>query len=129
MFSSKKRKEAGNHSLPPYKYERDGTLVQPTYAKNTKVIESYWITPGLSRVSIIRNEAYEYVYYTHEPTLTEFEAELLDRLHSGVRDLLIIKEIVVKDRKQALYEAIDVLIEEYHLGIDVEPASVYKIRY
>ncbi|MDO5844843.1 MAG: type II/IV secretion system ATPase subunit, partial [Methanocorpusculum sp.] len=116
-------------SIPEYDYREVGPLVFPKHDPVDTILESYWIEPGLSRISIVRTQDYENVYITHEPALTDFEKYLLERLHSGVRDLLIIKEIRVEDKIKTLYEAIDILIEGYKLDTEIEPETIYKIRY
>jgi flagellar protein FlaI len=130
MFGRNKKDQKepeGETLLPEYDYARDGPLVFPKLRKTDVVLEAYWIEPGLTRVSIIRSSEYENIYIAHEPALTPFEAELLERLQPAVRDLLIMKDIDVTDMKLALYEAIDYLINSY--GLPVENASIYKIRY
>ncbi len=130
MFGKKKREEANEdvyETLPEYDFERDGPLVSPKLRKTDEVLEAYWIEPGLTRVSIIRTAEYENVYIAHEPALTPFEAELLERLQPAVRDLLILKDVEVNDMQEVLYESIDLLLESYN--VDITNATVYKMRY
>ena len=130
MFGKKKTEKTEKDvpvTLPEYDYARDGSLVFPKLRKADVVIEAYWIEPGISRVSIIRSSEYENIYITHEPALTPFEAELLERLQPAVRDVLIMKDVAVDDMKQTLYEAIDFLIDRY--GLIVENSTIYKLRY
>ncbi|MEA5086446.1 MAG: ATPase, T2SS/T4P/T4SS family [Methanocorpusculum sp.] len=130
MFGRKKKEETKEdeiETLPEYDFERDGSLVSPKLRKTDEVLEAYWIEPGLTRVTIIRTSEYENVYIAHEPGLTPFEADLLERLQPAVRDLLIQKDIDMSDMKEVLYESIDYLLDSYDLPIT--NATVYKLRY
>ncbi|MDO9523332.1 MAG: type II/IV secretion system ATPase subunit [Methanocorpusculum sp.] len=130
MFGKKNKEESEEElypTLPEYDFERDGSLVSPKLRKTDEVLEAYWIEPGLTRVSIIRTAEYENIYIAHEPALTPFEAELLERLQPAVRDLLIMKDIELNDRKEVLYESIDYLLDSYDLPLT--NATVYKMRY
>lgn len=130
MFGKKKKEETNEaeyETLPEYDFERDGSLVSPKLRKTDEVLEAYWVEPGLTRVSIIRTSEYENVYIAHEPGLTPFEAELLERLQPAVRDLLIQKDIEMSEMKDVLYESIDYLLDSYDLPIT--NATVYKLRY
>ena len=130
MFGKKKREETKEdeyETLPEYDFERDGSLVSPKLRKTDEVLEAYWIEPGLTRVTIIRTSEYENVYIAHEPGLTPFEADLLERLQPAVRDLLILKDIEMTEMKDVLYESIDYLLDSYDLPIT--NATVYKLRY
>ncbi|ABN07624.1 type II secretion system protein E [Methanocorpusculum labreanum Z] len=130
MFGRKNKEEAQEEipdTLPEYDFERDGSLVSPKLRKTDEILEAYWIEPGLTRVTIIRTAEYENVYIAHEPALTHFEAELLERLQPAVRDLLIMKDIELNDMMEVLYESIDLLLDSYDLNIT--NATVYKMRY
>jgi len=130
MFGKKNKEESEEElysTLPEYDFERDGSLVSPKLRKTDEVLEAYWIEPGLTRVTIIRTAEYENIYIAHEPALTPFEAELLERLQPGVRDLLIMKDIELNDRKEVLYESIDYLLDSYDLPLTNN--TVYKMRY
>ena len=130
MFGRKNKEEAQEdvyETLPEYDFERDGSLVSPKLRKTDEILEAYWIEPGLTRVTIIRTAEYENVYIAHEPALTYFEAELLERLQPAVRDLLIMKDIELNDMLEVLYESIDLLLDSYDL--DITNSTVYKMRY
>ncbi len=106
MFGRKNKEEAQEdiyETLPEYDFERDGSLVSPKLRKTDEILEAYWIEPGLTRVTIIRTAEYENVYIAHEPALTYFKAELLERLQPAVRDLLIMKDIELNDMLEVLY--------------------------
>ncbi len=130
MFGKKNKEESEEElypTLPEYDFERDGSLVFPKLRKTDEILEAYWIDPGLTRVIIIRTAEYEKIYIAHEPALTPFEAEVLERLQPGVRDLLIMKDIELNDRKEVLYESIDYLLDSYDLPLTNN--TVYKMWY
>ncbi|HJJ30127.1 MAG TPA: type II/IV secretion system ATPase subunit, partial [Methanocorpusculum sp.] len=130
MFGKKKNKDTEEEisaTLPEYNFERDGSLVNPKLRTTDEVLEAYWIEPGLTRVSIVRTTEYENIYIAHEPALTPFEADLLERIQPAVRDMLILKDVEVNDMKEVLYELIDHLLESYDLPLTV--GTVYKLRY
>jgi len=67
-------------------------------------------------------EANEHYYHVVEPTLDEFERDLLDRLFEDVRDPLIYRADVDEVPEDALIEELRARIEEY--GVLVEPGDV-----
>ena len=59
------------------------------------------------------------MYLLFEPSLSEFEYELLERLHEDLRDVLILSsEEVRKDRRHILLEKMYGLIDDYGLTLD-----------
>ena len=71
------------------------------FRKITSRIDEYWIEKGQSLVLIALNKkTNQNEYLLFEPSLSEFEYELLERLHEDLRDVLILSsEEVRKDRK------------------------------
>ncbi|WP_338095232.1 type II/IV secretion system ATPase subunit [Methanorbis rubei] len=91
-------------------------------------VESYWAVPGLSLVVIVNTPENENLYLLYEPSLTPFEKEVLERLYSGVRNILILEDIYNESEKaSALYDAMDKYLERF--DIELPLVSIYKIRY
>ncbi|MDV0442451.1 hypothetical protein McpAg1_16940 [Methanocorpusculaceae archaeon Ag1] len=124
VFDKKTEKEP----IPDYCFERDGALVSPVLDPNNTPVELYWAVPGLSLVAIVRTPENENLYLVYEPSLTPFEKEVLERLYSGVRNILILEDVYNEDDKaNALYRAMDKYMERF--GIELPLVSIYKIRY
>lgn len=124
IFKQKGERE----TLPEYDFERDGPLVDPQYNPAFKLIESYWIQPGLVKVVVVNSPANEYQYLVFEPEMTPFEKDMLERLYEGARELVILKDVSTKgDMVALLYEAIDQVLERHQLDLSSE--TIYKFRY
>jgi len=92
--------------------------------------ERYWVNEPFAFVSVIYdNRAREHTYLLCEPLLTDFEAELLERLYSDLRDILMRSEIqsASADRRAVLQARCDMLLGIY--GIRLEPAARQKLFY
>ena len=69
-----------------YDFERDGTLVTPRLTDNYELVDQYWIEKGRSLVIIALNRrTNQKEYLLFEPTLSDFEYELLERLYEDLR--------------------------------------------
>jgi flagellar protein FlaI len=93
-------------------------------------IERYWVNEPYAFVSILYdNRAKAHTYLLCEPMLSEFEAELLERLYNDLRDILIRSEInsEVNDRKAVLGSQCDQLLGIY--GIRLDERSRHKLIY
>ena len=67
-------------------------------------------------------------YHLFEPSLSDFEYELLERLHEDLRDVLILtSEEIKKDRKRILLEKVQALLDDY--GLELEASTLFKLRY
>ena len=112
-----------------YDFERDGTLVTPRLTDNYELVDQYWIEKGRSLVIIALNKrTNQKEYLLFEPTLSDFEYELLERLYEDLRDVLILSSDEIKrDRKRILMEKMHALIDDY--GISLEVSTVYKLQY
>ncbi|OPX64206.1 MULTISPECIES: type II/IV secretion system ATPase subunit [unclassified Methanoregula] len=112
-----------------YDFERDGTLVTPRLADNYELVDQYWIEKGRSLVIIALNRrTNQREYLLFEPTLSDFEYELLERLYEDLRDVLILSSDEIKvDRKRILLEKMHALIDDY--GISLENSTLYKLQY
>ena len=84
-----------------YDFERDGTLVTPRLTDNYELVDQYWIEKGRSLVIIALNKrTNQQEYLLFEPTLSDFEYELLERLYEDLRDVLILSSDEIKKRSQ-----------------------------
>jgi len=112
-----------------YDFERDGTLVTPRLTDNFELVDQYWIEKGRSLVIIALNKrTNQKEYLLFEPTLSDFEYELLERLYEDLRDVLILSsDEIKKDRKRILLEKMHSLIDDY--GISLELSTLYKLQY
>lgn len=126
---SKKRSAKKGAVLSQYNYSKDGPLFSFNHKPEDTVLESYDISKGLSCVSIVRNRDFEIGYVIFEPDLNEFEADLLARLRTQARDLLISKEIDSSDKRLFVHKAVEYLLKSYGIKKSVQPSTVYKMRY
>ncbi|MDD1718755.1 MAG: type II/IV secretion system ATPase subunit [Methanoregulaceae archaeon] len=112
-----------------YDFERDGTLVTPRLTDNYELVDQYWIEKGRSLVIIALNRrTNQKEYLLFEPTLSDFEYELLERLYEDLRAVLILSaDEIKKDRKRILLEKMHGLIDDY--GISLEISTLYKLQY
>jgi len=112
-----------------YDFERDGSLVTPRLSDNYELVDQYWIEKGRSLVIIALNKrTNQKEYLLFEPTLSDFEYELLERLYEDLRDVLILSsDEIKKDRKRILLEKMYGLIDDY--GISLDTSTLYKLQY
>jgi archaeal flagellar protein FlaI len=112
-----------------YDFERDGTLVTPRLTDNYELVDQYWIEKGRSLVIIALNRrTNQKEYLLFEPTLSDFEYELLERLYEDLRAVLILSaDEIKKDRKRILLEKMHALVDDY--GIALETSTLYKLQY
>jgi flagellar protein FlaI len=126
-FHLLKRKET--KAVVEYDFERDGPLLDAEIPDGYEEIDRYWVEKGCSLVVIALNRKTDQEeYLLSEPALSEFEYELLERLHEDLRDVLILssEEIKVNPRR-ILLEKVDHLIGEY--GITLDSQSLFKLQY
>jgi flagellar protein FlaI len=112
-----------------YDFERFGTLVDAEIPNDYEQLDRYWVEKGCSLVVIALNKkTNQKEYLLSEPALSEFEYELLERLHEDLRDVLILSsDEIKKDPKRILLEKINDLIDDY--GITLDSSSLFKIQY
>jgi flagellar protein FlaI len=120
---------AERSAILEYDFERDGTLVTPRLTDNYELVDQYWIEKGRSLVIIALNRrTNQKEYLLFEPSLSDFEYELLERLYEDLRDVLILSsDEIKKDRKRILLEKMHALIDDY--GISLEVSTLYKLQY
>lgn len=123
--------QAGGDKEPveEYDFERHGTLVEARVPETYEAIDQYWVEQGCSLVVIGHNKrTNQDEYLLFEPTLSDFEYELLERLHEDLRDVLILtSEEIRRDRRYLLLDKMNTLVEDY--GIILEPSTRFKIQY
>jgi flagellar protein FlaI len=126
-FSLLKRKE--KIPVEEYDFERHGTLVEAQIPEGYEQIDRYWVEKGRSLVVIALNKkSNQKEYLLFEPALSQFEYELLERLHEDLRDVLILtSDEIKKDPKRILLDKITGLIDDY--GPTLDALSLFKLHY
>jgi len=126
-FSLKKGDK--NKAIEEYDFERYGTLVDVQIPDTYESVDQYWVEQGCSLIVIGHNKrTNQNEYLLFEPSLSDFEYELLERLHEDLRDVLILTaEEIKKDRKRTLLEKMHALIDDY--GLTLEQFTLFKIQY
>ncbi|MDD5142513.1 type II/IV secretion system ATPase subunit [Methanoregula sp.] len=123
--------EKGSDKAPveEYDFERDGPLVEASVPETYVAVDQYWVEQGCSLVVIgLNKRTNQNEYLLFEPTLSDFEYELLERLHEDLRDVLILtSDEIRRDRKHLLLEKMNALVEDY--GLVLEPHTRFKIQY
>jgi flagellar protein FlaI len=116
-------------SIEEYDFERDGSLVDVRIPDGYEEVDQYWVERGRSLVIIAHNRrSNQKEYLLFEPSLSDFEYELLERLHEDLRDVLILSsEEIKKDRKRILLEKMHGLLDDY--GLDLEVSTLFKLQY
>jgi flagellar protein FlaI len=117
-------------AVPESNYDpsRHGVLTHFDGLDGHEELERYWLNAPFSFVSINRDpETDEHRYHVVEPSLSEFESELLDRLFEDIRGPLIYREAVDSDPERALREELVHRLEEYGVVIDSE--TFYRLYY
>jgi flagellar protein FlaI len=122
------RKKAAS-SFPEYDFGVHGPLVEARIPDGYREVERYWVDEGRSLVDIALNEnTNQYEYLLYEPSLSEFEYELLERIHEDMRSALILTDDELgKDRRTLLMEKMQSLLHEY--GISLEEGSLFRLQY
>jgi flagellar protein FlaI len=115
--------------IEEYDIEKHGSLVEVQIPERYEVLEQYWVEKGRSLIIITLNrKTNQKEYLLFEPALSDFEYELLERIHEDLRDVLILSiDEVSKDRRKILLEKMDDLVNDY--GITLEPVSLFKLQY
>ncbi|OPX70485.1 MAG: hypothetical protein A4E36_00558 [Methanoregulaceae archaeon PtaB.Bin009] len=115
--------------MPEYDFSGHGPLVDAELPPGYREVERYWVDEGRSLVDIALNEnTNQYEYLLYEPSLSEFEYELLERIHEDMRSALILTdEELGKDRRALLMEKMHALLHEY--GITLGERSIFCLQY
>jgi flagellar protein FlaI len=112
-----------------YDFDIDGPLIEARLAENYEEVDQYWVDKGRSLIIIALNKkTNQREYVLIEPSLSDFEYELLERLYEDLRDVLILTSgELKKDKKQILLEKMYKLIDEY--GLSLELNTLFKLQY
>jgi archaeal flagellar protein FlaI len=112
-----------------YDFARDGSLVDIRIPDGYDEVDQYWVERGHSLVIIAHNRrSNQKEYLLFEPSLSDFEYELLERLHEDLRDVLILSsEEIRKDRRRILLEKMQALLDDY--GLELESSTLFKLQY
>jgi len=114
--------------LTDYDPKRHEPLVTFDGLDGYEEIERYWVNVPFAFISINYDpQETEHYYYVVEPTLSEFEAELLDRLFEDIRGPLLYRDAIADDPEQALREELEERLEEY--GVRVDDETFYRLFY
>jgi flagellar protein FlaI len=124
LFLRKEKK-----SIEEYDVEKHGSLVDAHVPEWYELLEQYWVEKGKSLIFITLNrKTNQKEYLLFEPALSDFEYELLERIHEDLRDVLILSiDEIAKDRRKILLEKMDDLLGDY--GITLEHTSLFKLQY
>ena len=116
-------------AIEEYDFERHGSLVDAIIPDEYDPLDQYWVEKGRSLIVIAHNRrTNQKEYLLFEPTLSDFEYELLERLHEDLRDVLILSsDEIRKDRKQLLLEKMYRLLDDY--GLSLEWSTMFKLQY
>jgi flagellar protein FlaI len=120
----------GGAAVPETNFDptRHDPLVSFDGLSGYEEVDRYWLNAPYAFASINHDQdADEYRYQVVEPTLGEFESELMDRLFDDVRDPLIYRANVDDDPEAALGAELRACLEEY--GVVVEPETYYRLYY
>jgi len=122
-------KRLAKPAIEEYDFERDGTLVDVHIPDGYDEVDQYWVERGLSLVIIANNRrSNQKEYLIFEPSLSDFEYELLERLYEDMRDVLILSsDEIRKDRKRILLEKMHGLLDDY--GLDLAASTLFKLQY
>ncbi len=112
-----------------YNYAKHGPLVNAELPAGYDLVDQYWIEEGKTLIYIALNrKTNQTEYLLFEPPLSEFEYELLERLHEDLLDVLILtSDEIKKDRKKILLEKVHGLLDDY--GLILDQSTLFKIEY
>ena len=116
-------------NIPLYDVFVHGPLTEVILPKHYQIRREYWAREGCSKIFIAYNKKTMFnEYLVYEPSLSEFEHELLERLYIDLRDVLLLSdEELENDRRQLIMDKAYELIKGY--GISLSKQSLFKIEY
>lgn len=112
-----------------YDYGKHGPLVNGSVPEGYKLLDRYWLDIGQTLVYITLNKKTNQTeYLLFEPVLSEFEYELLERLHEDLLDVLVLTtDEIKKDRRRILLDKVYALLNDY--GFSLGDATLFKLQY
>ena len=116
-------------NVPLYDVHVHGPLIDVILPKHYKIRREYWAREGCSKIFIAYNKKTMFnEYLVYEPSISEFEHDLLERLYIDLRDVLLLSdEELDEDRRQLIMDKTYELIKRY--GISLSKESLFKIEY
>ncbi|ELZ84309.1 type II/IV secretion system ATPase subunit [Haloferax larsenii] len=95
---------------------------------NHEEIDRYWVNAPFAYVVITYDtDATAHEYHVVEPDLGTFEAELLQRVRTDIRDPLLYRQNADPTQESALISELTTLLEQYGLELDMN--SFYTLLY
>ena len=124
FFNTKK-----NVTHEEYDFQKHGTLVTGELPEGYSLLDQYWIEEGRTLVYIALNKKTNQTeYLLFEPPLSDFEHELLERLHEDLLDVLILtSDEIKKDRLKILLAKVHDLLNDY--GISLDQSARFRLEY
>ena len=112
-----------------YDSHKHGMLVTGELPAGFELLDQYWIEEGLTLVYIAFNKKTSQTeYLLFEPPLSDFEYELLERLHEDLLDVLILaSDEIKKDKKKILLAKVHDLLGDY--GLLLDQTALFKLEY
>ena len=112
-----------------YDYAKHGTLITGSVPEGYELLDQYWLATGQTLVYITLNKKTNQTeYLLFEPALSEFEYELLERLHQDLIDVLVLTTAdLKKDRRKILLDKVYTLLDDY--GLEIEDTTLFKLQY
>ncbi|XGI84506.1 type II/IV secretion system ATPase subunit [Halorutilales archaeon Cl-col2-1] len=91
-------------------------------------VRRYWLNEPYSTAVVTEDDDGVLYYNAVEPSVTDFERELLNTLYYDLRDVLSVKEFGgVEENEEVLKKGMIDLIQSY--GVAVDPVSFHRILY
>ncbi|ELZ91540.1 type II secretion system protein [Haloferax mucosum ATCC BAA-1512] len=91
-------------------------------------VECYWVNAPFAYVVVTYDtDATAHRYHTVEPDLDEFEASLLERVRTDIRDPLLYRRDASSNTETVLIEELQSLLEQYGLELGME--SFHTLLY
>ncbi|MHC1575114.1 MAG: hypothetical protein ACXQTY_04855 [Candidatus Methanogasteraceae archaeon] len=89
-------------------------------------VERYWVDEPYTFVSILEDTRMPH-YRVVEPSLTTYEADILERVYDDLQDVLTLKDTSKADKDAVLTDKTLSLFKRYHASLDV--ASMHRLMY
>jgi len=122
-------RRTARREIVQYDVAQHGPLTEAYVPDWYEVLEQYWVEKGTALVVIALNrQTNQNEYLLFEPVLSQFEYELLERIHEDLRDILILSNDELQaDKRALLLEKMDDLLDEY--GVAVQKDALFKLQY
>jgi len=115
--------------VDPYRPDEHGPLLSFSGLSGYEEVERYWLNAPFAFASInYDQDANEHLYHVVEPSLDEFERDLLSDLRADLRDSLVYGADYDTDgAEEALLDGMTDLLSEYGVVLDANP--FYRLFY